>query len=126
MKSKKGFSLLEVLISISLFTVAAMALAQAFSYQLAFNNANEIRGGAIMAAQQVLDVYRVQDPAILPQSGSSPEQFLTIGGRTYSVVAYFCEQAIYCQSNRVRQIRAAVHYQNKKFYEVQTIYSQLK
>lgn len=124
-RSNKGFSLLEVLLSMSLFGIAGITMAQAFSHQLAFNTNSEIRSGAIMAAQQVLDDYRMEDPNALPLSGSEAQN-ITIGSKTYNTMTYFCETAAYCASASVRQLRTEVRYNSRVYYNIETIYAQLR
>ncbi|MCO6431663.1 MAG: type II secretion system protein [Deltaproteobacteria bacterium] len=121
-----GFSLLEVLFSMGMFSVAALALAQAFTVQLTFNTSNEMRSEAIMAAQQVLDEVRVEDPSSLPTSGSDAPTSVTIGKRTYVVVLSYCTNGSMCNSTTLRHLRAVVSYRGDEVYSVETVYAQLR
>lgn len=123
---QKGFSLLEVLVSMGIFSIGALALAQAFSTQLNFNTTSERKSGAMIAAQRVLDELRVSDPVSLPSSGTSSPQTVTVGGRNYSVTVSYCEATPYCTSGNIRVLKAEVEFQNRSVYTVETIYAQLR
>jgi len=121
-----AFSLLEVLVSLSIFSVGALAAASAFSTQLSFNSQSETRSGAIMAAQQVLDEIRISDPASLPSSGTSAAQNITIGNKLYVVTVTYCSPSTYCTSTNIRALKAIVKHNNSTVYTVDTIYAQLR
>lgn len=124
--SQGGFSLIEVLVSISLFSIIGMGLAKGFIMQMRSNNDSAIRIQAISAAQQVLDRIRTTDPASLPTGGSAVAETVTVSGRNYSVVITYCAISAYCTAVTTRHIRAAVSYRNSKRYEVDTVFSQLR
>jgi len=124
--SERGFSLIEVLVSISLFSIIGMGLAKGFIMQMRSNNESAIRIQAISAAQQVLDRIRTVDPASLPTGGSAAAETVSISGRNYSVVISYCAISAYCTAATTRQLRAVVSYRNIKRYEVDTVFSQLR
>ncbi len=125
MKKQTAFSLLETLISVSLFSISGLAMANSYSYQLAYNTQSELRSGAILAAQEVLDLYRIQDPSTLPSSGNTTSD-ITIGQRVFNTTTYFCENSSYCSTASIKQIRVRVSFQQKDYYNVETIYVQLR
>jgi prepilin-type N-terminal cleavage/methylation domain-containing protein len=124
--AQRGFSLIEVIVSISLFSIIGMGLAKGFIMQMKSNNDSAIRIQAISAAQQVLDRLRTEDPASLPSGGSAAAETVSIAGRNYSVVISYCVISAYCTATTTRHIRATVSYRNSKRYEVDTVFSQLR
>ena len=122
--AESGFSLLEALVSLVIFSVGALSIMDSFATHLAFNNRSEVRSSAILAAQQVLDALRVQDPATFPSSGSEEEE-ITIGPRTFTVEVTYCADPSYCISETIRHLRVNAKLHGKTEYSVDTIFSQL-
>lgn len=58
LKKRKGFSLIEVLISISLIAIALLGLAQLFTYSVMNNSRSDRMTNAVFLAQQQIDVLR--------------------------------------------------------------------
>lgn len=125
-RTDQGFTLLEVLVSVMIFSVAALGTAQAFSTHLSFNSLSEQRTGAISAAQQVLDKLRTQDPADLPNGGASMTEYVVIPPRTYAVKVTFCGDMTYCTAPTVRFLQTVVSLHGRTYYEVDTLFSQLR
>ncbi len=119
-----GFSLLEALVSLLIFSVGAISIMDSFAAHLAFNNRSEVRSAATLAAQQVLDALRVQDPATFPTSGTI-DQNITIGPRTFLVSVTYCKDPLYCSSDTVRQLSVKAKLHGQTMYSVDTIFSQL-
>ena len=124
-RSDRGFSMIEVMASIAIFGVVATGMTSAFVKMQQANLANEIKAGAMGAAQKVLDELRVSDPATLPSSGTSAAQTITIQGRAFSVTTTYCPVATYCTST-MRQLRITANYKSVKRYEVDSIFCQLQ
>lgn len=120
-----GFTLLEVLVSLSLFSLASIAIAKSFTLHISTNNKSEQKTGAIMAAQRVLDQIRVLDPTTLPTSGTT-SQNVTIGSRNYQTSTTYCNPSTYCSSTNVRFLTVKVQYRGSQLYAVDTIFSQLR
>lgn len=123
-RSQDGFSLVEVMFSIAIFAVASLGVAKAFSTHLQINTAAERKSGAILAAQQVLDELRLEDPASFPSSGTETRS-VTVGRRTFSVVVTYCVLAAYC-SGTSRSLDISVLHNGAVQFEVQTVYAQLR
>ena len=124
--AETGFTLLEVLVSISIFTIAALGMAKAFTDHLSVNTRSERRSEAIAAAQQVLDDLRTQDPATFPTTGAAPVVNVPFGERTYEVHVFYCTDDTYCSSANVRQLHTEVRLNGTIFYQVDTVYAQLR
>lgn len=125
-KSQKGFSLLEVLVSIVIFGVVSMGMAVAFVTNLKTNTASEVRSQASEIAQRYLDELRTVDPGSLPSSGTTGPQTFTLGKRSYAVLTTYCADASLCASSTMRHLRIRVQYQNREVYRVDTVFSQLR
>lgn len=125
MKNSKGFSLMEVLISMSIFSIVAASTVPAFLNQLDHNTQMELRAQAYAAAQQVLDDYRVLEVSTIPDSGSASPVTVNVAGRNFEATTSFCDQAALC-SLTTRHLTVAVQYQGEELYEVQTVYTQLR
>ncbi len=124
--TQRGFTILEVLVSLSIFSIASVAIAKSFTNHLAFNKQAERRSGAITAVQQVLDGLRVLDPSTLPTTGTSAAQNVTVGNKTYAVTTQYCRITSYCSSANVRFLTVKAKYRGTDQYTVDTIYSQLR
>ena len=124
MKNENGFTLLEVLVSMTILAVVSLSMATSFTMHLRTNTRMEQKSGAIAAAQQALDAIRVQDIDTLPTSGSSP-QTISIGGRDYQVTTTYCTIASYCAASSTRHITVGVNYRGHQIYSTETVYTKL-
>ncbi len=123
---ESGFTLLEVMAAMLVFGLVLGGMAPVFGSVLKRNSDMEIRGGSIAAAQQVLDTLRLTDPNLLPSSGSSPTQTITIDGRDYLVTTTFCLEASFCSSANTRHITVGVTYKGEATFAVETVFTQLR
>jgi prepilin-type N-terminal cleavage/methylation domain-containing protein len=121
----KGFGLIEVLISLQIISIAALAISYSFSYNLRRNSQTEIKSGAIFAAQQILDELRASSIKTLPTSGSDPLTALTVGNRNFVIRTTYCATPNVCsQTNRL--INVDVSYQGKSVYAVESVFAQMQ
>jgi prepilin-type N-terminal cleavage/methylation domain-containing protein len=121
----RGFSLMEVLFALVLFSIAVSALFPAFLGHVRFNNFSEVRSASYAAAQVVLDDIRLSDPSTLPSSGSDAARDVQVGPRSFSVVVSYCEDPTYCDLE-TRFVTARVSYRGEQVYEVSTVYTELR
>ena len=128
MKRTAGFTILEVLLALTLFSLVATSMTSAFLKMMRANTTSEQQSGAVAAAQLVLDRLRLQDPADMPESGSADPEAIDVGDRTYDVVVEYCPEETYCTSNSVRHIRvtAVLSTDESLTYTVDTVYAQLQ
>lgn len=124
--NERGFTLLEVMISLFIFSIVIAGMSPAFVAQLQQNTASEIKTEAIMAAQQVLDSIRLQDISGLPVSGAGATTTITLGERNYVVTPTYCADVSFCVSNVTRHISISVTYANVIRYETETVFTQLR
>ncbi len=125
-EKQSGFTLIEVMISLLIFTVVLAGMAPAFVAQLKHNTNSAIRTEAIAAAQIVIDQLRVEDPATLPASGDGSEVNLTVGNHDFAVTPSFCETATFCTTVNNRHITVRVRYNNEQVFSTQTVFTQLR
>ncbi len=126
MRTQRGFTLIEVMISLLIFSVVLGGMAPAFVSQLKSNSRSQIRTEAIAVSQQVMDSLRLQNPSTLPVSGSSSPEIITFGNRSYSAVAFYCEATAYCTTANNRHITVRVSHNNVQVFETQSVYTQLR
>ena len=124
--SQYGFTLVEVLVSMCIFSIVVTSLPAVFMSYLRYNTRTERKTQAIAAAQRVLDRYRVQDPSTMPASGSVSPEAINIDGNTYYVQVEICSTSTHCTSNNNRQIKVDVRNVDELLYSVQTVFTRLK
>jgi general secretion pathway protein I len=122
---EQGFSLTEALIALGILAVVAISVLPAFMTHVGANSRNELRSSAISAAQERLESLRLENPAAMPDSGSSAPQLITVDGQQLEVVTHYCERAEYCTDDRSRHIRVEVKADGRTVYDVETVYTQL-
>ena len=66
--SENGFTLVELLVAISIFAIVMATVIQGITYNAQVNNMTEARGEAVVVTRQVLDDYRGRTS--LPSSGT--------------------------------------------------------
>jgi prepilin-type N-terminal cleavage/methylation domain-containing protein len=120
-----GFTLIETLVSLLIFSLVSAAMMPAFFSQLKFSHQSKIKTGAFAAAQRALDAVRVENPETLPSGGATATSTIPAGDYSYDVVLTYCSPSTYCTS-RARFITASVSYQGNELYEVSTVYTRLR
>ena len=123
--SARGFTMLEVLVSMVLFGIVSIGMTKAYIAQMHVNTMSETRSQAVQAAIRVLDFTRTLDPATLPNSGSSSAQTIVINNKSFAVKLFYCRVPALCSVSS-RNITAQVSFKNKKVYEVSTVFAQLR
>ena len=123
--NQKGFTLLEVMAALTIFGVLIVGILPAFVAHSRFIKNAEVRTGAIQVAQTRMDELRQVDPISLPTTGSSSSSY-SAGGRAYSVVTQYCQNASLCSGTAVRHIRLDIRFRGSSVYDLETIYTQLR
>jgi prepilin-type N-terminal cleavage/methylation domain-containing protein len=121
----KGFSLIEVLVSLQILGLAVLGLSHAFAFNITINSQSDAKAGAAMAVSQYLDTIRSSDISTLPMTGNVIST-INIGKRSYLVTATFCTNSTYCNLNSVRQVKVNAKLRGKLQYEAETVFSQLQ
>jgi prepilin-type N-terminal cleavage/methylation domain-containing protein len=123
--TEKGFTLLEVMVSLLLFLVVSAIMASSYVGHLKRSTETEVRTLAMGAAQEILDETRLVDPDSLPSSGSTSTT-VVVGGRSFGVESTYCSNATYCASPANRHIRVRVNFQGVKVFETETVFTRLR
>ncbi|RME58899.1 MAG: prepilin-type N-terminal cleavage/methylation domain-containing protein [Candidatus Dadabacteria bacterium] len=123
MKSK-GFTLIEVMAALALLAISLVIVSSNLIKNLKSNYGMQIRYEAMQAAQKVIDDLRFQDISTL--STEPMTETVTIGNRSYEVNITFCETTDYCVTGDMVEITARVNYNNKQYYETDTVFSTFK
>ncbi len=124
MKSSKGFTLIEVLVALCIFSIVCVATAPAFINHASANTNSERKTTAINFAQNILDDLRKKDVTNLLSSGSE-EITNTIDSKNLIAKVSYCTKSTYC-STASRHILVEVFFNDKNIYSVETVYTQLK
>lgn len=122
----KGFSLIELLVSLLLFEVIAAASVAEVAHYIKTSRENQIRTEAAAAAQIVLDEIRAGDPAGLPRNGNGAAQNVALGSHVFQVTPTYCAKAEFCTGNSIRQVHVSVSLNSRVWYEVDTAFAQLR
>ncbi|NMC64341.1 MAG: type II secretion system protein [SAR324 cluster bacterium] len=122
----RGFSLIELLVSLILFELVAAASMAEVAHYIKTSRDNQIRTEAAAAAQTVLDEIRASDPAGLPGAGNGPAQNVSIGSHVFQVTPTYCAEADFCTGSSIRQVRITVSLNSRVWYEVDTAFAQLR
>lgn len=122
----RGFSLIEVLVAISVLSISTAAIIPVYIGQMQINGRMEIKTEAIQVAQRYIDELRQKDPLFLPSSGVSSELSMEVGNHRYQTHIFYCRDSSLCTSARTRHITVEVSYHDEKVYEVQTVFTKLR
>lgn len=126
MRSQSGFTLLEVMISLFIFSVVLGGMAPAFVSHMKQNTDSEVRTAAIAASQRVLDGIRLQDITALPMNGAAAPQTINVDGRNFSVVVRYCLDSSYCTVTSTRHLTVETSYRGVRKFETETVFTQLR
>lgn len=121
-----GFTLLEVLVSITILALVSASIGPTFHHFFRVNSQMERRTAAIAAAQQMLDNLRFTNPENLPTSGTGSTETVTISQYTFAVTPEFCTVSMYCTGTSTRHISVSVNFAGNVIYELETVYTALR
>jgi Tfp pilus assembly protein PilV len=123
-QKQAGFSLIESVFSMQFLGIAALGVAQAFSFNLRMNNLTERKSAASFAAQQVIEELRTKAINDLKITGSDDGIPIEVDNKLYLVELSYCDNNSLCSSS-MRHIKAKVFYQGKVVHEIETVFSKL-
>ena len=126
-KSMRGFTLLEILVSLMIFSIASLGLGKLFAGSMSQNTRSERITSAIQVAQGVLDGYRTIDPGTLPNSTTTINTTSQVGTRVFNVATTICPTGTaYCGTTSMRELSVQVNFKGKPVHKVNVVYAQLK
>lgn len=131
MISNQGFSIIEVMVSLGIFSIAAASMTPYFISQMGANTQREIKSAAVAVAQQKMDELRLGNPATMPGTSSAQSvgatETYTVDGRNFSVVTTYCPTGTtFCSSASTRHIKVEVTWHNRRYFILETVYTQLQ
>jgi len=89
------------------------------------NSQNELRTGAVQAAQIVTESWRMVDPTTMPSSGNSAPQTIQVGDHSYDVVTSFCSAPSLCDADS-RHLIVNVQQGGQDLYATETVYTNFR
>ncbi|MCP3980088.1 MAG: prepilin-type N-terminal cleavage/methylation domain-containing protein [bacterium] len=122
--SGRGFTLVEALIAMALLGIILSGVAAGFVSLSTINTHNELRTGAVQAAQIVMEAWRGVSPVDMPDPLRIVRENVVVGEREFRVHTRFCGIAELC-SEDVRHIVVEVNFQGNRIYSVETVYSRV-
>ncbi len=122
----KGFTMMEVMVSLSLFGIVSAGLMPAFTSFMKFNTQAHLKTQAYTAAQQKLDQLRLSSPQHMPTSGTQGPEDFAFGDRTFQIYTTYCPVNTFCTSNNNRHIRVEAFYLGEQKAEIDTVYTSLR
>ena len=123
--SERGFSLVEAVVAIAILGTVVIGILPAFTVQFSSNTRNEVRSGAVAVTQIVIEDHRMDDPTTMPTGGSDAPVFHSIGNRDYEAITHYCLRNEYCDTYS-RHLLVEVFLDNRKVYDVETIFVKLR
>ena len=121
-----GFTMMEVMVSLSLFGIVSAGIMPVFSGFIKLNSQAQIKTQAYAAAQQRLDQLRLGSPQDMPSSGTLGPEEVQFDQRTFEVYTSYCAINTYCVSNNNRHIRVEAYYRGEKKASIDTVYTALR
>lgn len=125
LRNAQGFGLVEAILAVAMLGILVAALVPAFGGYANINLRNEIRTGAVAAAQQRVDRLRQQSFDEWPVSGST--QDVNSNGRDFETTLIFCSGDVntHCTVNS-RHLRIEVRFNDNLEYSVETVFTSLR
>jgi prepilin-type N-terminal cleavage/methylation domain-containing protein len=123
--NERGFTLLEGLLALALLSIALAGILPAFFGYLDVSTRNEIRTGAVAAAQLQMEALRVMDPATMPDSGSTGPAFVGIEDREYELTSRYCIRSEFCSTNS-RHVLIEVGFGGNVVYQTESVFTKLR
>ena len=121
---QQGFTLVEVLVALSIVGLITAFLSPVFIAQSKYNTTSELKSLAINATDRQVDLMRLTDPATMQSSGSTTST-VTAGGKNFSVKIDYCVTSSYC-SSVTRHLKFTTSYRGIPYHATETVFTQLR
>jgi len=123
--NERGFTLLEGLLALALLGIALAGILPAFFGYMNVNTRNEVRTGAVAAAQEQMESLRVADPSALPSTGATGPSYIGIDDREFELTSRYCIRPEYCSTNS-RHVLIEVAFGGNVIYQTESVFTKLR
>lgn len=123
--NERGFTLLEGLVSLAVLGIALAGILPAFFGYMNVNTRNEVRTGAVAAAQEQMEALRFGDPSAMPTGGATGPSYVAIDDREYELTSRYCVRSEYCTPNS-RHVLIEVGFGGNVIYQTESVFTKLR
>jgi len=123
--NERGFTLLEGLLALAILGIALAGILPAFFGYMNVNTRNEMRTGAVAAAQQQMEALRFADPTAMPTTGATGPGYISIANREYELTNHFCIRSEFCTTNS-RHVLVEVGFGGNVVYQTESVFTKLR
>lgn len=120
-RNQQGFTLLEVLISLSILAIALSSLMPVFASLSKFNTKMDFKTKAIAAGQERLEAIRESDHATIPTSGTVDTNHVVDGTPLIAKTTY-CKTSSFCTGDN-KHIFVEIMHNGNKIHELETVFA---
>ena len=128
-RSDRGFTLVEVLVSLTLLLLLLGTATAGFTQLMLSNRRNQFRGDAVAAGRQVIDNLRLVRVDSMPSGNASADEVVTVDGQDFNVTVTYCPAGTdLCGDNTRRHIRVEVAHSSdleRIYYTTETVFTNL-
>jgi prepilin-type N-terminal cleavage/methylation domain-containing protein len=123
--SERGFTMIEIMVSLGLAGIAFSGLLTAFVGHSNHNTKIKRIADAGKAASEALDILRAAPFDSLPRSGIGTGEFgdfdVDVDGQSYHVDVEYCLESSFCTKDSLH-ITARAYLGSEKFSEIEVVY----
>ena len=123
--NSRGFTVVEALLAVALLGIVLTGILPGLLTFLDANTFSESASDAVAAGQVMLERLRLQDPSVLPSSGTTSPEIVLVGNREYEVVNSYCLISSYCGTDS-RHVRVEVNYGGDTLFVVESVFTRLQ
>ena len=123
--NERGFTLLEGLLALAILGIALAGIMPAFFGYMDVTTRNEMRSGAVAAAQEQMEALRFGDPSAMPMSGATGPDYIGVDDREYELISRYCIRPEYCTTNS-RHVLVEVGFGGNVVYQTESVFTKLR
>ena len=123
--NERGFTLLESLLALAILGIALAGILPIFFGYMNVTTRNEMRTGAVAAAQEQMEALRFADPSTMPESGATGPNYIDVDKREYELISRYCIRPEYCTTNS-RHVLVEVGFGGNVVYQTESVFTKLR
>jgi prepilin-type N-terminal cleavage/methylation domain-containing protein len=123
--NERGFTLLEGLLALAILGIALAGILPAFFGYMNVNTRNEMRTGAVAAAQEQMEALRFGDPSTMPTSGFTGPTSVRVDDREYELISRYCIRSEFCTTHS-RHVLVEVGFDGNVVYQTESVFTKLR